>query len=237
MIRISALFVLVSSLFWTSAASANQCFHGAFNGFYAGAAVGYARLDADHHPRGEPSLSDQDHGVIVSGIGGYNMQCERVVIGLEGDVSYLSGETLATQPDGTTFRTEYDAMVTLRGRLGYLVRPDTLIYATAGVAWAKRTHALYSPAAPGGPFSQSDDEWATGWVVGAGAEFLRRERWLIRMEVLYADLGEEDRTYVTSPTACTGICRAYSKWDDEVLTARIGISYKFGYRPRPEPYK
>ena len=210
-----------------------------FNGFYAGAAIGYARLKAEHSPRGEPSLSDNDNGVILSGLGGYNVQCDRIVMGIEGDASYLSGSTSATQPDGTNFKTEIDAMVTLRGRLGYVVRPDTLIYATAGVAWAKRSHDLFAPAAPGGAFSQSDSQWATGWVIGAGAEFVRRERWLLRFEVLYADFEEEDRTYTTSTTACGGgICNAYSDWDDSVLTARVGISYKFGRRaPEPEPYK
>ena len=210
-----------------------------FNGFYAGAAVGYARLKAEHTPRGEPSLSDNGHGAILSGLGGYNVQCDRIVMGLEGDVSYLSGSTSATQPDGTNFKTEIDAMVTLRGRLGYVVRPDTMIYATAGVAWAKRTHKLTSNVAPVGAFSQSDSEWATGWVIGGGAEFARNERWLLRMEVLYADFAKNNRTYTAIRAGCGGgICRSYSGWDDSVLTARIGVSYKFGRRaPEPEPYK
>ena len=229
--------VAVASLLWSGAALADRCHSGAFNGVYIGASVGYAGLDSGQHPRDEPSLSSDDGGVIVGGHVGYNMQCGRVVVGIEGDLSYLDLETRATQPDQTSYTTTVDTLGTLRGRLGIAVHDTMMIYATAGIAWADRTHHLVAPNAPGGLFEQSDSDWATGWVVGGGVEFLRHDRWTLRAEVLWADLGDESRTYVV--TGCGGVpCEAHAKWDDEVLTARVGLSMKIGgHEPRYEPLK
>ncbi|MEZ5815840.1 MAG: outer membrane beta-barrel protein [Hyphomicrobiaceae bacterium] len=235
--KAGVLGLVTASLMWTGAALADQCHSGPFNGFYLGASVGYAGLDADQHPLGDPSLSSDDGSVIIGGHVGYNIQCGRVVVGVEGDLSYLDLETRATQPDQTQFITKVDALGTLRGRLGIAVHDTTLVYATAGVAWADRTHHLIAPNSPGGYFEQSDSDWATGFVVGGGVEFLRHERWSVRAEVLWADLGDKDRTYFV--TGCGGVpCEAHARWDDQVWTARLGVSLKLGgHEPRYEPLK
>ena len=226
--RASALALAAASMLWSGAALAdNHCHKGAFNGLYIGASVGYAQIHAEHYPRGEAKLSADDSSVIAGGHLGYNLQCGKLVVGIEGDLSYVDLSTHAVQPDQTSYRTSIDWLGTLRGRLGIAVHDHTLIYATAGVAFADRTHALHAPNAPGGTFSQSDSDWATGWVVGAGVEFLRHERWVLRAEVLRVDLGDESRTYVV--TGCGGVpCEAHVRWDDEVWTARLGLSLKLG---------
>jgi len=235
--KTAVLAVAAASLMWSGAAFAHGCHSGPFNGVYIGASVGYAGLDSDQHPLGDPKLSSDDGGAIVGGHVGYNMQCGSVVIGVEGDLSYLDLESRAIDATQASFTTKVDALGTLRGRLGFAIHETTLLYATAGVAWADRTHHLVAPNAPGGLFEQSDSDWATGFVVGGGIEFLRHDRWSLRAEVLWADLGDKDRTY-TLTTGCGGVCEAHAKWDDEVVTARVGLSLKLGAEaPRYEPLK
>jgi outer membrane immunogenic protein len=235
--KISCSAIVAAALLWSGSAIAEGCHKGPFNGLYIGATVGYANLDSGQSPLGEPKLSNDDGGVIVGGHVGYNLQCGRVVVGVEGDLSYLDLETRGQQPDLTSFHSSVDMLGTLRGRLGLVVHDNILLYATAGVAWADRTHTLDAPGAPGGPFTQSDSDTATGWVVGGGIEFMRYDRWTLRGEVLWTDLGDESRTYVVS-TGCGGVCEAHARWDDEIVTARIGLSLKLGgHEPHYQPLK
>jgi len=233
--KMSVLAVAAASLMWSGAALADGCHRGPFNGLYIGASVGYAGLDSEQSPLGSSKLSSDDGGVIVGGHVGYNIQCGRVVVGIEGDLSYLDLESSVTDPsDQSTFRTTIDTLGTLRGRLGLAVHDTMLLYATAGVAWADRTHHLSAPNAPGGLFEQSDSDWATGFVVGGGVEFLRHDRWTLRAEVLWADLGDKDHDYVITGTGCGGtVCTSSAKWDDEALIARVGLSLKLGGEPAP----
>lgn len=234
--KIGALALTGGFLMWSGAAAADNCHHGRFNGLYIGASVGYAGLDSEQSPRGEPKLSSDDGSVIAGGHLGYNVQCGHLVFGVEGDINFVDLSSHAVQPDLTSFQSSIDWLATLRGRLGMAVREDVLIYATAGVAFADRTHSLHAPGAPGGPFSQSDGDTATGWVIGGGVEFIRHDRWVLRGEVLWADLGSESRTYVTG--ACGVLCEAHAGWDDEMLIARVGLSLKLGgHEAHYEPLK
>ncbi len=89
---------------------------------------------------------------------------------------------------------------TLRGRAGYVVHDNLLLYATGGLAYAKVNHTLSDDCVgcgtpPGlnfGPFSQSNKHTKVGWTVGGGAELLHDSNWLLRAEALYVDLGSEN---------------------------------------------
>lgn len=103
-----------------------------------------------------------------------------------------------------------DWLGTARGRLGYLVAPDLLIYGTAGFAYggvrASAAHAavtqgvmsnlnppfdgfngLYvlTPVAGAARFSGT----RTGWTAGGGGEWMFAPNWSLRLEALYYDLG------------------------------------------------
>ncbi|MBU2533647.1 MAG: porin family protein [Alphaproteobacteria bacterium] len=226
---LAVAFAAMAMLWPFTASASSPCLKGSFHGFYSGVSIGYADHDADQYPLGEPKQSSDDSGVIVGGHIGYNHQCEDILYGIEGDLSYVDLSTYATDPGGASFRSELDTFATLRARLGWEVFDKTLIYVTAGVAWADRTHYLNDPNAPiQGGFSQSDSDFDVGWVVGGGIEFLRHENWMIRTEVLWADLGSENRRYTL--TGCGLICETRVKWDDEILTARVALSYRFGAR-------
>ena len=78
-----------------------------WRGLYGGVNVGHADADGDN-------------GVVGGVQLGYNWQSNKIVYGVEGDISF-SGEH------------SIDWLASARGRLGYLIQPRVLVYGTAGV--------------------------------------------------------------------------------------------------------
>ncbi|MEZ5854274.1 MAG: outer membrane beta-barrel protein [Hyphomicrobiaceae bacterium] len=238
------LALAAAGMIWTGSAQANSqsCGSGPFAGLYIGASASYSSLDAEQSPAGEAKVSGDDDSFGAGGHVGYNFQCGRIVFGVEGDLNYAglsarSSQTGVANP--AYFRSEVDWYGTLRGRLGVMAAHNMMIYGTAGIAWADRSHWLSNPGAPGGQFEQTDSDTAHGFVIGGGVELLRDERWTIRAEVLHVDLGQENHEYVVSTTGCGGgVCRANVGWDDTFWTARLGVSIKLGRsEPHYEPLK
>jgi len=214
-----------------------QCHSGAFNGPYIGGSVGWGHYRAEQSSVGEPDAHSNDNTFVPGLYAGYNMQCGRWVVGVETDINYAGFSAKTSWPDPIFLKSDVDWFGTTRGRLGVLVHQDTLLYATAGVAYAGVSQRLFDPAPPlGGPFSQTDSETKTGWTVGGGLEFLRSDRWSLRTEVLYVDLGDNSRTYTLS-TGCGGVCTGTAEWKDSFWVGRLGLTLKFGARPEPVPLK
>jgi len=78
-----------------------------WSGLYGGAHVGHAD-------------SDGDNGLVGGVQLGYNWQTQKIVYGVEGDISFLGNHSI-------------DSLASLRGRLGYLIQPRLLVYGTAGL--------------------------------------------------------------------------------------------------------
>jgi outer membrane immunogenic protein len=78
-----------------------------WRGLYGGVNVGHADAKGDN-------------GVVGGVQLGYNWQSNKIVYGVEGDISF-SGEH------------SIDWLASARGRLGYLIQPRVLVYGTAGV--------------------------------------------------------------------------------------------------------
>ena len=141
-------------------------------------------------------------------------------------------------PDSTVaVKTTWDA--TARARLGFLPRPDLLIYATGGAAWMQSQltsncgpvscfPATYAPNA-----LTSTVNW-TGWTIGGGVEAKLDRNWIVRGEYRYADFGTKHitdvRTCSPSPSPSCGIFTNLNVGYDLSLktqTALLGISYLF----------
>jgi outer membrane immunogenic protein len=94
-----------------------------WQGFYAGVHVGFG--DGD--------------GVLAGGQVGYNWQSGRVVYGIEADLAGSSIEEEASACLGglcAHASASLDWLATVRGRIGYLIDPRILAYATAGIGIA-----------------------------------------------------------------------------------------------------
>lgn len=129
-----------------------------WTGFYLGGNLGGAWMtqDAAWNPLPSPAAflafpvtGRLDPSHFVGGVhGGYNWQLAPTwVIGIEGDYSW-TGASASTQgvwnffPSGgpvpgslSSLSSTLDALSSVRGRLGYLVMPNALVYVTGGAGW------------------------------------------------------------------------------------------------------
>lgn len=114
---------------------------------------------------------------------------------------------------------------TARLRAGYLPDPRVLVYATGGLAWGLIEGS--------NGFLNSDDEVQDqsnfeetkfGWTVGVGAEVKPREDVRVKIEYLYADLGDVNLGVVEGSTGPV-VRETESKLD--LHTVRLGVAYEF----------
>jgi outer membrane immunogenic protein len=117
-------------------------------------------------------------GFIGGGFAGMQWQNGNFVYGVEGDVNYNG-------MDGANAGVESESRVdgSLRGRLGYSVTPDVLLYGTAGGA----AQSLKIRDAVG-----SDTNSMVGWTAGVGADIKVTEQVFGRVEYRYSDYGSAD---------------------------------------------
>jgi len=164
------------------------------------------------------------------------LQCGHVVFGVEADYNYVGFETntIPAVPVVVNLKDEINWFGTVRGRVGVTVRDHALVYATGGWAYANASRTFSVPSAP---FSQTDDDFRTGWVVGGGIELVHDVRWLLRAEALYVDLGEKRHDYTLPATCGTPPCGGFVNWEDKFWVARLALSYKFSRDPVPVPLK
>ena len=215
-----------------------------WSGFYVGATAGYNRGKADitYSPasflvpadvtaisaQGSPSLSSNSFtgGVEL----GYNAQWNQLVAGIVSDFQYIglkasAGGTFATPSAGPhVMNTEVKAdwLVTLRGRVGYAF-DRTLLYATGGLAVSNISFSQ-SDAFLGSTDAFSISKTKAGWTVGGGVEYALPDRWSLRAEYLYVDLG-----HVGGPSTFTfALVPFATAYDARVRDniVRLGVSYK-----------
>jgi outer membrane immunogenic protein len=112
-------------------------------------------------------------GALIGVAGGYDLQFDELVIGIDGDVS--GGGLDARRAGG---RYEVEAFGAIRARIGYAFG-RFVAYGAAGVAFASAEFA-------------GDDAMQVGWTAGGGLDFALTERVSLRAEYLYVDLDRRD---------------------------------------------
>src|SRR5262245_24040968 len=161
-----------------------------WTGFYLGIHAGGAWTtgDSNFDPLPDPvswNRSPETFGLskasgLIGAHVGYNWQFAPTwVVGLEGDWSWTnnnSSEIVNTRnsagvpfvPASPAIMTrDLDWLATIRGRLGYLVTPDLLLYATGGAAFGHVNYnASLESVGPGTVWAVDFDKTKTGWVVG-----------------------------------------------------------------------
>ena len=162
------------------------------------------------------------------------------MFGIEADIQWTGqdGDISACLDDPVSVcaKASYalDWFGTVRGRAGYLVFPDTLLYLTGGLAYG-HVSADFSASQPSlGTISVSDSATKTGWVIGGGLEWALDRSWRVRAEYLYMDLGSM-RTKLGPisgtipgevPIEVSASATARTDFTDQIV--RVGLSYKFG---------
>ena len=141
-----------------------------------------------------------------------------------------------TNGDTAAVNLQWDA--SLRARVGSLIRPDTLLFATAGIAVQQVemvatcnndgiTHATYCTQPAGIPHNDSQTRWMPGWTIGAGLEHMLADHWLLRLEYRYADFGQANPTFFAPNLGDNGDDRVFAHVWVKTHTVSLGAAYKF----------
>jgi len=159
------------------------------------------------------------------------------VLGLEGDYSWTELKDFTTAPilllggaplgsGGIDWSRNLDRLGSVRGRLGYAVRPTVLLFGTGGIAWEHSGFAGLDAGFGGCPNcrSTSFDQTHVGFVVGGGVDWAPWSGdWTIRLEYLHYQFPGVSSMVFFGPTIPIGF-----HWgNDAVESVRAGVGYKF----------
>ena len=173
------------------------------NGFAGGGQVGYNYQWGQSLVAG---LEADMQGTGIRGSGNYSgFGQDRYSMGSTMLMNHGTRNTMA----GANIQAGVDWFGTVRGRLGFLATPTTLLYGTAcltyGGAWAKGDYTSISSMS--GPMiwsrsstnpvaynqmgigSGSTSNVLVGWNAGGGAEWMFMQNWSAKAEAFYYDLG------------------------------------------------
>jgi outer membrane immunogenic protein len=202
------------------------------------------------------------NGVIYGGQAGHNWLVHNIawtwdgVLGVEVDFQGISDSHNTTFASAAgipgfpansisqsgSFSEKIDTFGTVRGRAGLLWGPNTLVYATAGLAFASVqatgsfNQFINGPVGGGtAPYfgaGQINTE-RFGPVVGGGIEWKWTANWSVKAEYLYADLGNVvvNTNALIAPQTATGLsfgtATALTTVHLHENVARVGINYRF----------
>lgn len=203
------------------------------------------------------------NGAIGGLQAGYNWQTGNFLAGVEADfqVSSQKGDQLfstgysfgspgfftATGTLSADYTEKLPWLGTLRGRAGFTA-DRVLFYATGGLAYGRVNvdgsansstsigQQICTPCSiPLASFSNSVTK--VGWTVGAGVEGAISDRWSVKVEYLYVDLGTVNTAFSTSAaiiTPCGGACTIFNAGSGSISSritdniVRVGLNYRFG---------
>lgn len=137
--------------------------------------------------------------------------------------------------DVSSVRAQWDANV--RGRLGYLVTPDVLLYGTGGIAFQRFSSSITCETSPSDPLcgptavpaaaTATNSTTRTGWTAGVGIDAKIFANWMLRAEYRYSDFGTWSNSLVlVSPGVSVVTIATDLKLNTHV--GMIGLAYKFG---------
>jgi outer membrane immunogenic protein len=153
-------------------------------------------------------------GAAIGFSAGYDLVfARRMALGIETDLTVGdNGEKLG----GVPIRTDF--MATLRGRLGFFLTPDFLVYGTGGVAWAGL--AVEDTISVLGTGVLDSNKTAVGWVAGGGLEYDFRDYFgtILFGEYLVGGFDTWKNALATG-----------ADLDADVHTFRIGVKFKVGH--------
>ncbi len=159
---------------------------------------------------------------------GYNWQFAPAwVVGVESDFDLADiqgmASTATTSPTASgNLGSRLDWFGTVRGRAGYLVTPNALLYATGGWAYGHTTSTA-NAAALGLSVGSSVGNDLNGWTVGGGLEYAMNPWLSFKTEYLYLDLG----TTTVASGAAAGVPFSISE-KTTVHTVKAGLNFKLG---------
>ncbi|MEQ1525031.1 MAG: outer membrane beta-barrel protein, partial [Aestuariivirga sp.] len=166
-----------------------------WTGFYMGAGGGgsfmLSALELDDDNIARESWSD-DAGV-AQGFGTIDLGADyqfdsNFLIGAVGNFDFGAGTDLGSLPTMGSPIAEWEAGNSwgIGARAGFLASPRTLIYGVGGFTQLEVSTDLFA----GTGAATSDDEWTSGYFVGAGVETLLTDKLSVKLEYRFSRYDE-----------------------------------------------
>ncbi len=217
-----------------------------WTGFYIGAHGAYTWADQDFPnlpshipspvPAGQqsgPPRMELSGGMLGGQIGAQYHFNGGVLIGVEAD--YSRGNLSETVRDGNaiTQTGEIEWTGTLRARLG-LPMGAWMPYVTGGLMWMGGTYNQQCPQAGAtnsthcnsfDRYSLTDTRTHTGWVGGAGVEWMVARNFSVKAEALWYKVGDETYDLGKAPITGKNVTPVQIEYDGMLF--RIGGNYRF----------
>lgn len=193
-----------------------------WNGAYFGAQAGYAWASTPLGISAPPTTAFEDidpKGLTYGVHAGYDLQFGALVVGAVADAELSSIEK---RRDGVRVagvfipapgRVDVSWQASLRGRLGFALIPDLLLYGTGGAAFSNLEVLTTFPAAASG------SQTMTGWTAGAGLAYSITRGIAASIEYRYTGFGKFER-----PMAPPFVART----DMDSQSVRALMSFRFG---------
>jgi outer membrane immunogenic protein len=212
-----------------------------WSGFYAGLNAGWAWGNndevsttlIDHEGASLSSLSAASGGTFVTNVPtdgfmagvqvGYNYLIgPNFLVGIEADLQEadVGGKTWVTSTTWITKDTDW--LGTVRGRIGFLVDPSLLVYATGGVAFGGVEATVFNAGSIG-----RHHDTLTGWTAGGGLEWLWTPNVSVKGEFLYYDLGSA--TFTTNHPFSSSVTEIH--YDGFIVRGGINFHFNWGSPP------
>ena len=181
---------------------------GIYVGGAIGAGVGSTKADLLELP-GATINGVGVAGILPAALLGANLRvADRVVVGIEGEAA----------PGVSTTDFKLDWLAAVRGRLGFLITPANLVYATAGwVTTGVKTTTI------GGVLTVPSQR-VNALQVGGGIESALSANWLVRFDYQYAMARHLDDIIVDFDGVSAAAVQATPRWH----YGKVAVVYLFG---------
>lgn len=200
-----------------------------WTGFYVGAFGGggwntWTGSDPTN-PAGGTSSVNGSGGIAGGQIGG-NYQINNFVVGLEGSYAWSNIGVTTNGPfaggAGFTLTLKNDYIATVAGRLGVAVN-NVLIYGKGGAAFTRDKYDANNGLAGALAGSASGSFDRTGWLAGAGIEWMFVPNWSVKAEYDYMGFG----SITEQPTTTGNLMATPAAVKLDIQTATVGVNYHF----------
>jgi outer membrane immunogenic protein len=165
-------------------------------------------------------------GFFGGGQAGYNWQvAPSWVLGVEADFDGADIEgnaTTSTNAFSGNVGSKLNWFGTARGRAGFLVTPNALLYGTGGWAYGNVTTSANAGAFGLAAAASTSTNYQGGWTAGGGLEYAFNPWLSFKTEYLYLNLG----TNTISSGVAAGVPFSLSE-KTTVHTVKIGLNFKF----------
>lgn len=215
-----------------------------WNGFSVGIGGGYGVTNNEMKIGPGPDVTGISGGLDINGLSGTGgfftlgagydrVLYNKLLVGAFVDYDFADIETkvsLGIPPAddlNASAKFKIDNQLSVGGKVGYLVSPTTVFFATGGYAHAETSDvdASVSTASGGGSGTLASVGSFNGYFFGGGAETLIGKGFSVKAEYRYTSLEAENATVLPGSGASDFISASIKP---QIQTARLSLNYRFG---------